>query len=375
MRQALRNVSPGIRAILLIALCISTSAPALAAENVERRLYAALDGYLAVYDIDHDHALIKMLDITGKRAPAQPQGVNGAGVFRGICADPASARLYVTYNPTDELICYDLVHEKVIWKNKYGPQVDSQAITPDGKRIYLPCKGDTAWWVVDARSGEALEKIEVASQPHNTNIVGDGAHVYMETRSQPFVYIAETKSNEVVGKIRFSDTVRPFSVSPDERYVFATVDHLLGFEVADVATKTKLFRVEATTPPERVRQVETKGDGPHGCPSHGIGLRPDKPEVWVVNTVYGYLHVFDVSGLPAKGPKHVADVPLFEKPTDRPEPGWVCFSLDGKYAYSPGDAVVDTESKRVVKRIATSEKMIEIDFENGKSVRAARRMW
>jgi DNA-binding beta-propeller fold protein YncE len=179
----------------------------------------------------------------------------------------------------------------------------------------------------------------------------------------------------VIGKIRFSDIVRPFSVSPDERHIFATVDNLLGFEVADIATKTKLFRVEAKTPPERMQQIETKGTGPHGCPSHGVGLRPDKPEVWVVNTVYGYLHVFDASGLPGNAPTHVADVPLFEKPTDRPEPGWISFSLDGKYAYSPGNAVIDTETKKIVKRIPTSEKMIEIDFENGKPVRAARRMW
>jgi DNA-binding beta-propeller fold protein YncE len=360
-----------ISAALVIALCSGQSLAAV----VERRLYAALDGYLAVYDINHDHRLIKMLDVTGKRPPAEPQGVNGAGVFRGICADPASARLYLTHSPTDELICYDLVKEKVIWKNKYGVSLDSQAITPDGKRLYVPCHGETSWWVVDAQSGEALEKIEVASQPHNTNIVGDGAQVYMETRTQPFVYIADTKTNEMIGKIRFSDTVRPFSVSPDERYVFATVDNLLGFEVADVRARTKLFRVEAKTPAERVPQVDTKGSGPHGCPSHGVGLRPDKPEVWVVNTVYGYLHVFDVSGLPAKAPSHVADVALFEKATDKPEPGWICFSLDGKYAYSPCNAVVDTETKRIVKRIATSEKMIEIDFENGIPVRAGRRMW
>jgi DNA-binding beta-propeller fold protein YncE len=371
MRHAWRR-SLWVVCAALVVFCAAASA---FAEGVERRLYACLDGYVAVYDIDRDHRLIKTLDVAGTRPPARLQGVNGAGVFRGICADPASSRLYVTYNPTDELICYDLVNEKVVWKNKYGSQLDSQAITPDGKRLYVPCKGETAWWVVDAQSGEALEKIEVASGPHNTNIVGDGARVYMETRSQPFVYIADTKTNEVIGKIRFSDTVRPFSLSPDERYVFATMDNLLGFEVADVATRTKLFRVQAKTPAERVQQVDTKGGGPHGCPSHGVGLRPDKPEVWVVNTVYGYLHVFDASGLPAKAPSHVADIPLFEKPTDKPQPGWVCFSLDGKYAYASGNVVIDTETKKIVKRIATSEKMIEIDFENGKPVRAARRMW
>jgi len=53
----------------------------------------------------------------------------------------------------------------------------------------------------------------------------------------------------------------------------------------------------------------------------------------------------------------------------------VCFSVDGKFAYTPGDAVIDGETKKVVARIPTSEKMIEVDFDGDKPVRAGRRMW
>jgi hypothetical protein len=66
-------------------------------------------------------------------------------------------------------------------------------------------------------------------------------------------------------------------------------------------------------------------------------------------------------------------VPLFKNPKDQPHPGWLTFGINGQYAYPDGGAVIDAQSKKVVARIPTSEKMIEIDFENGKPVAAGHR--
>jgi len=49
------------------------------------------------------------------------------------------------------------------------------------------------------------------------------------------------------------------------------------------------------------------------------------------------------------------------------------FSLDGKYAYPDGGAVIDTATKKIVARIPTSEKLLEIDFQKGKPIRAGHR--
>ena len=86
--------------------------------------------------------------------------------------------------------------------------------------------------------------------------------------------------------------------------------------------------------------------------------------------VYGYVYAYDVTSLP---PKQTAAVALFKDPAEKPHPGWVSFSLDGRYAYPDGGAVIDTKTKQVVARIPTSEKLIEIDFRNGKPVQASHR--
>jgi hypothetical protein len=61
----------------------------------------------------------------------------------------------------------------------------------------------------------------------------------------------------------------------------------------------------------------------------------------------------------------------------RDEPGWVTFSIDGNYAYPSTGEVIDAASKQIVvqltdeaNRAVQSEKMLEIDFESGHSLRS-----
>lgn len=352
---------------------------AASVDRVERRLYVAdrSGPGLSVFDIDDGHKLLRRIEV-----PA-------AGQYKGIAASAPLGRLYLTSRVQDELVSIDLLSEKVVWRKKYGQYPDSLMVTPDGKTLYVPFRDEDSWWAIGAADGNVIAKIPVGRGknydvdpiatigPHNTWINPAGTRVYMEVLTLPYVFIASTATHQILGKVGpFSKGVRPFAVTDDERYVYANVDGLLGFEVASVRNGSAwggrmLHRVEARTPPERFAQVkDAPARKPHSTPSHGIGLRPDQKEVWVVDGVYGYLYVYDVTQLP---PRHVASIPIFDKPEERPHPGWVSFGLDGKYAYPDGGVVVDTRSKQVVARIPTSEKLIEVDFLGGKPWKAGQR--
>ncbi len=61
----------------------------------------------------------------------------------------------------------------------------------------------------------------------------------------------------------------------------------------------------------------------------------------------------------------------------RDEPGWVTFSIDGRYAYPSTGEVIDVATRKIVAGLADehgaavmSEKMVEIDFDGGRPVRA-----
>ncbi len=346
--------------------------------GLERLLYVTDKSGISVYDIHEDHRLQRRIEIPD------------SGAYKGISVSVPLERLYVTSNLRDELISIDLKTDAVVWRRKPGRYVDSQAITPDGKLLYVPIRDEDNWKVVRAEDGETIATIPVGRGanyddspigsigPHNTWMHPSGRRVYLEVLTLPWVFIVDTATNRIIGKVGpFAKGVRPFTVSDDEKYVFANVDALLGFEVGAVKNEKdewggpKLYRVEAETPAERLAQIPNPPKRkPHSTPSHGINIRPDQKEVWVVDGVYGYVFAYDVTVMP---PRFVAAVALFEDPARQPHPGWVSFSLDGRWAYPDGGAVIDAHTKKVVARIPTSEKLLEIQFRDGKVTRAGHR--
>ncbi len=349
-------------------------------DGLERLLYVTDRSGVSVYDINDSHRLLRRFDV--------PE----TGDYKGISASVQLGKLYLTSYRKDELVSIDLATEKVVWRRHYSDgYADSPAITPDGRTLYLPLRDGDSWWVIDAATGDSKGKIPVTHGkeyapddhpilgvgPHNTWMNRDGTRVYLEVLTDPYVYIADTRTNRVIGKVGpFSKGLRPIAVTDDERYVFANVDWLLGFEVGVARTGDQwggkmLYRVQAKPPAVRVAQIPNPpARPPHSTPSHGVNIRPDQKEVWVVDGVYGYVYVYDITSMP---PRHIADVPLFQDPSEKPHPGWISFSVDGKYAYPDGGAVIDTATKKVAARIPTSEKLIEIDFRDGKPVKAGHR--
>jgi DNA-binding beta-propeller fold protein YncE len=351
----------------------------------QRRLYVTNASGISVYDIDQGHAFLRKIEIPD------------SGDYKGVAASPQLGRLYVTSHRRDELICLDLATDAVLWRKNVGPYADSHWVTPDGKRIYMPLRGEIAWVALDARDGSQLARIDTERGkryevdpiqdigPHNTWINKAGTRVYMEVLTVPYIYVAETATHKVLGKIGpFTKGIRPFAVSDDEKYLYANVDGLLGFEIAEISRPPAspkprgeggwggrmTHRVEARTPAARLAEVPPPPRKPHSTPSHGLNLTPDQKEIWMVDGVYGYVYVFDVTSRP---PKQVVSIPIFDKPEAQPHPGWISFSIDGRYAYPDGGVVIDTRTRQVVARIPTSEKLIEIDFQDGRAVAAGHR--
>jgi DNA-binding beta-propeller fold protein YncE len=361
-----------------VVFLVSLALTSLTSQPLERRLYVANDrGGVSVYDIDRDHKLLRTIPI------ANP------GVYKGIAASVSLGRLYLTAVPPDTLICLDLATEKELWRKTLGSYADSPAITPNGRTLYMPYRHEDNWKAIDAATGEVKATIRVARGqpytvgpiadfgPHNTWMNRDGSRVYFEVLTEPYIWIADTKTNALLGKIGpFSKGIRPFAIDDEERFAYASVDALLGFEIGAVRRSNgwggpMVKRIEATPPSSRLLDIpEPPARKPHSTPSHGISIRPDQKEVWMVDGVYGYVYVYDIT---SSTPRRVADIPIFQDPSERPHPGWISFSIDGRYAYPDGGVVIATDTKKVVARIPTTEKLLEIDFSGGKAVQAGRR--
>jgi DNA-binding beta-propeller fold protein YncE len=235
------------------------------------------------------------------------------------------------------------------------------SLSPDGQVMYLPSLEKEHWHVVNATTGDVIKRLEPIPRAHNTVYGLDGKQVYMAGIGSPFLHVADTATHTIVRKVGpFSSGIRPFTVNGRQTLAFVNVNGLLGFEVGDIRTGRMLHRVEV----QGFKQGVPKR---HGCPSHGVGLTPDEKEVWCCDAANQRMHVFDATVMP---PKQIASIEV------RDDPGWITFSLDGKYAYPSTGEVIDVATKKIVATlktetgsIAESEKLVEIHFADGKPTR------
>ncbi|MEO5600716.1 MAG: hypothetical protein ABIR06_07300 [Cyclobacteriaceae bacterium] len=329
-----------------------------------RYLYVAVPGVrnyleygghgILIYDIARDHKLVKRIPTGGLMKDGKPSNV------KGVAVSVATNCIYIS--TLEALQCVDLASEKILWEKSYEGGCDRLAMSPDGKLIYLPTLEKEHWNVLDAKTGDVITSIYSNSGAHNTLYGLDGSKVYLAGLRTNTLGVSDTRSHTVVKQIGpFSAPIRPFTINGNQSLCFVNVNGLLGFEIGNIETGEKLHRVE----------VEGYAAGPvkrHGCPSHGIGLTPDEKELWLCDAHNQRVHIFDNTVMP---PKQVQSVFL------RDQPGWITFSLDGKYAYPSTGEVVDVKTREIVAtlkdeegRAVQSEKVVEVHMDGKKVVRA-----
>ena len=348
-------------ALLLCAMLLASAAAA--AE--QRLLYVTVpDGAggskghgIYLFDIDDGHKFVRKIDIPDM------------GGTRGVCASPATDKLYYAHGNT-KLTCMDLLTEKKLWENVYPKSeggCDRIQITPDGKKLYVP----SGWWssdpynkVVDGATGKLIAKIRVSESGHchNTIVSLDGRRVYCASTAYNMLTVADTATDKIVKRVGpYMAMIWPHTVNGAQTLSFVNTDHIVGFEVGDLRTGKKLHTV-------RVKGME---DQRRRC--HGIGLTPDESEVWLVDQDRKRLYVFDATVMPPVEKQHI-DVSIKSH-------GWITFSKDGRFAYPDTGDVIDPKTKKIIatltdaggRRVASS-KFIEIHFRDGDPIWVGQQM-
>jgi hypothetical protein len=151
-------------------------------------------------------------------------------------------------------------------------------------------------------------------------------------------------------------------VDPEHQVIYVTQRGRLGFRVIDMRTGTNRFVVG-------FKGFSWNPDFGPNPPSHGLALRPDRPELWVLDAPNHTLHAFDVSALPEQPPRRLADVRLDRTMTDA---GSLTRSADGRYLYVGGTGdVIDTQKREPIAQfdaLQHATAMLEVEWENGQPV-------
>ena len=343
--------------LLLVALAAFTSVQA-ADSGLKRYLYMATpDGAqqegasgagVLVFDIDSGHQFVRRIDI-----PSLKGGVRGF--------TPNAARHCAFYSTTSRLVgCLDLETDKVLWEHTYPVGCDRSSTSIDGKLVYVP----SGWWyagadsgllVVDATNGSLLRRIPVGVQAHNSIVSLDGRWLFLGTDTMLSVFDLRNEHLVAQAKPVGEAGVFPFTVDSQNRYAYVCLGKTVGFDVVDLKSGEVLHRVLAGKEPIRHR-------------THGAALTPDESELWISDQDGKKLFVFNATQMP---PKPKAEVWLMWKGH-----GWVCFSLDGHYAWCHTPDVFDARTKERVAllkdqdgQLFASSKFFEAQFRDGKLLR------
>lgn len=338
----------------------------------DRSGFRALTPAIEVFDIDHGHALVRVIPLEA------PEGTAPIANIRGITASAATQRLYISHygsykdlrpggTLSGHVLALDLQTDRVLWNRATPSSVDRGAVTPDGSTLFMP-SGELAptpfFYTIDGATGmeQPEQRITVARYTHNTVVTLDGSRVFMTAFGafsnkdfEPYIHIADTRTGKVVQKVGpFAAHVRPITINGAGTLVFANVNNLIGFQVGDVKSGTVLYTARA--PVEKDAKPGHKANV-----SHGISMTADETEVWVVDQVNSGVHVFDVRGLPDSPPvwkQYIDTHDGREQDTDGGylygetgvvnQPGWIMSSIDGKYLYPESGEIVDVARKKVI---------------------------
>lgn len=328
--------------------------------------YVIADRAIYVYSIDHANRLVQTI-----RLPQIGTSIHG------VVASPRTSRLYIAYGqqkpPGGALLAYDLRQGRTLWYRTYSFGIDSMAISPNGRWIYMPAgekTSDGKWRIIAASSGKPSgQSIAGPIGAHNTIMGPGGRFVYLGGVNSPYLEVASTATNLAVRKIGplNGPGVRPFTINGSQTLAFTTARSFLGFQVSSIKSGKVLYTVPI--PGFSVDPVKFPR-----TPNHGISLSPDEHWLYLIDVPNGYVHVFDVRGLPGSPPILVANIKLVHVP---PDDGWLQTSRDGHYLYigRSGD-VIDTRTDTIVayrRTIGFTADFLEIDWRHGRPLATTNR--
>lgn len=316
---------------------------------------------IIVLDPKANYAFVKRIPLQHLPASMKPEEVSA------MMASPATNLVYVSTR--GHLIALDLRSEKIVWNNTYEPVgtcCERGQVTPDGLTLEVGSNLQNFHRVIDAKTGKVKGIIPTPQSPNNHNMVmsPDGKTV-LDAPNGLTLTVASMETMKPIRTITFSDHIRPLVINSDASRVYANLNNLLGFEIADVNTGKVIKRVEVPGEMWKAKWADpNRTFFGHGAPMHAIGLTPDESELWIGDAINDQLLVFDNEGHD-NWKLNMSKALKLDHSAD-----WITMGLDGKRAYLSSGDVVDVATHKVVGKLRDeyghlihSEKILDMAFD------------
>jgi DNA-binding beta-propeller fold protein YncE len=257
-------------------------------------------------------------------------------------------KLLVVSRPSlADVVGIDLASGQIAWRFRVdGQRSDHMAMSPDGKHVAVSASTGNVVHILDTYTGQEVGRFPSGDSPHENNYSKDGSKIYHAsiglvytpldqpaldtTKGDRRFQIVDARTNQIIEKIdmgkklaeagypNMSSAVRPMALSPDERFLYFQVSFFHGFVEYNFA-QHRVTRV-ASLPnlvPDMPREQYLL-DSAH----HGIAMNPDGTRLCVAGTMDNYAAIVDRASF---------DYKLIQTGGERPY--WVTNNGDGRYCF------------------------------------------
>jgi YVTN family beta-propeller protein len=264
-----------------------------------------------------------------------------------VIANRAGTLIFLSRLDAEDVIAISTETEQVVWRVAVGGRPNHLTLSADERFLYVPLFDKGNLVVIDTETRKIVASPAVGVGAHGTLLSPDGKRVYVGSIGDNQLTVVTSGGDFKVEKIiKLPDGVRPFQLSPDERFAYVQLSRLHGFVVVDLAKDTIVRTVnlpvlKALPKPTLEKSLYVM--------NHGLGLSPDAHYLVASASMSEFAAIYSFPGLELLG-----TVPVGH------EPNWVVFSKDSKYAYVSNRrddtiSVIDLAARKEATRIPVGD--------------------
>jgi DNA-binding beta-propeller fold protein YncE len=225
-------------------------------------------------------------------------------------------RLLIVSRPSlRDVVALDLRSGQLAWRFVVdGQRSDHMGISPDGRHVAVSASTGNVVHILDVRTGAEVGRFPSGDSPHENTYSADGKRIYHAsiglvytpadqpsvdtTKGDRWFQVVDAKTNEIIERIDMgeklaeagypdmSSAVRPMALTANERKVYFQVSFFHGFVEYDLR-RNRVTRVASLPISDEAQQIPREGyllDSAH----HGIALSGDGKRLCVAGTMSDY---------------------------------------------------------------------------------------